>query len=277
MSSRQVRAAVRDHALAVYAVLAVMLSWAWWLPQALRGGGGSHLPGLLGPAVAAVVVTGAAGGRPAVWRLLRRCGRWRVAPRWYAIAAAPMIAGVVGVVARAALGGGWPARGAWTDLPGLRGGGWPVLLLVLLVVNGFGEEIGWRGLAWPLLRRRHGFVAAAALLTVVWAFWHLPLFWVEAGLGDLGGPAVVPGWLVGLAAGTVVLGWLVEQTGGSLLLAATFHMSLNLASATVAMAGLPAAMASVAVIVLAVGVLRTGADAPAPPSGHPVRTRAGQL
>ena len=39
-----------------------------------------------------------------------------------------------------------------------------------------GEEFGWRGYALPLLEKRFGPVAGCAVLGVLWAGWHLPLF-----------------------------------------------------------------------------------------------------
>ena len=50
--------------------------------------------------------------------------------------------------------------------------------LMFIVVNGLGEEIGWRGYAFPMLRRRHGTLAASLLLVPIWAGWHLPLFFL---------------------------------------------------------------------------------------------------
>ena len=61
----------------------------------------------------------------------------------------------------------WP-RGV---LPGV---GLLGIVVVEVLFFGFGEETGWRGFAWPRLRRRHGLLAAAAILTAPWALWHLP-------------------------------------------------------------------------------------------------------
>jgi membrane protease YdiL (CAAX protease family) len=69
---------------------------------------------------------------------------------------------------------------------GLAGG--PVLppampihvpVLVFLYVLGFsvlGEELGWRGLARPILLRSQGLVPASLILGAFWVVWHAPLF-----------------------------------------------------------------------------------------------------
>ena len=98
---------------------------------------------------------------------------------------------------------------------------------------------------------------AALLLTVPWALWHLPLFWIDSGLAGM--PLyVVPGWLVGLASGAVVLGWLYERSS-SLAVVALAHTSVNMASASRGGAGLVAAVVSASVIAAAVLMLRAEA------------------
>lgn len=68
---------------------------------------------------------------------------------------------------------------------------------------------------------------------------------------------VVPGWLLGLAAGAVVLGWLYERARSSLLLVALFHTLLNMASATRGTEGIPAGVVSGMVILWAIAILRS--------------------
>lgn len=246
--------AVRQHPLVSYFVLAFAFSWAYWIPLALSGGDGSHAPGLAGPAVAGVIVTSLVDGRPGVRELLARIVRWKVAPRWYAVALAPLAAGMLGLVAIVLTGGDPPSWERLASFPGLPTLGWLLVFLLVLGVNGYGEEIGWRGVAWPRLRDRHSFGVATLLLAVPWALWHLPTFWLDTGLAGLSPPMVV-GWSFGLAAGTVVLGWLYEGAGSSLLIVALFHASLNMASATDGTAGLPAALTSSVVIAAAVAIL----------------------
>jgi len=49
-------AVIRRHPLPAFFVLAYLFSWSYWIPLALAGGEGSHIPGLLGPMLAAFVV-----------------------------------------------------------------------------------------------------------------------------------------------------------------------------------------------------------------------------
>ena len=242
----------RDRILVAYLVLAFALSWAWWVPVAVAGGSASHYPGLLGPLVAAVLVTLATDGGAGLRRIVGRVGP----PRWWALAVTPLLVGVIAVVAAHLLGNG-PSPRALADVPGVPSWSWPVVFLVVLLVGGVGEEGGWRGLAWPRLRRHRNLRDAALLLTVPWALWHLPLFWIDSGLAGM--PLyVVPGWLVGLASGAVVLGWLYERSS-SLAVVALAHTSVNMASASRGGAGLVAAVVSAAVIAAAVLVLRAEA------------------
>ncbi len=236
--------------------------------MALAGGTASHFPGLLGPLVAAVVVAAATGGLPALRRLRGRLG----APRWWALALSPLFVGAVAVAISRATGDG-PSLGTLADMPGLPAWSGPGVFLVVFLVGGVGEEAGWRGLAWARLRRGCGLRDAALALTVPWAFWHLPLFWIDSGLASM--PLhVAPGWLLVLASGAVVLGWLYERSS-SILVVALAHTAVNMASGTRGGEGLVAAAVSPAVIAAAVAVLRADRRAHTG-AGHSAETEVGQ-
>ncbi len=246
-------------ALVTYVVLAFAFSWLWWVPMALRGqvarpgqGWPTHLPGLLGPALAAIVVVLGWHGTTGLLELGRRAVRWRGVGRWWWSVPAILALGVVGLAGSA-------ATGTRVDLGGLAEySGAPVVSVVLLfgyvlLVNGYGEELGWRGLLADGLVDRVGEVRAALLVTVVWATWHLPLFWVVEGFRSMGWATI--GWVLGLLAGSVVLTRLYVGSGRSVLLVALWHTAFNVTTATTATQGLSAAITSTAVIVAAVVVL----------------------
>lgn len=247
-------AAVRRHPHGAFFVLAYALSWGYWIPAALAGGRLSHFPGLLGPMVAAFVVAAVRQGRCGVRDLLRRMAKWRVPAVWYAVAAVPAAVGLaLGGLALA--GRGRPTVEDLSTMPGLPAIGWLGVLALVLIVNGYGEEVGWRGHAWPRLRERHTTAGAALILAILWAGWHLPTFWMDTGMRDFD-LLILPGWLVGLAAGAVVLGWIYERTGSSLLIVALFHALINMAGATLATEGVPAVAVTIVVIGWAVAILR---------------------
>ncbi|MGL6197526.1 MAG: CPBP family intramembrane glutamic endopeptidase [Lachnospiraceae bacterium] len=62
-----------------------------------------------------------------------------------------------------------------------RGGAWYLFIvyLPLMVFGGGLEEIGWRGLLQPCLEKKFSFTAAALIEGLIWAVWHLPLWFVS--------------------------------------------------------------------------------------------------
>ena len=181
--------AVRSWPLAAFVILAYAASWTWMLPLVAaddiveRGvGWPTHLPALLGPALAAFVVTALVWGRGGVRDLLGRIGLWRMPARWWAATLSPFA--FLGVALAVALAAG--TLPGWSDFD--RFSGLPAIgvlpIAVFVVLAAFGEEIGWRGFALPQLQRRHGALAAALLVTPIWAVWHVPLFFTVATYRD---------------------------------------------------------------------------------------------
>lgn len=240
--------------LAAFVLLAFALSWSWWLPMAFTGqisrarqGWPTHLPGLLGPALAAVLVTAATEGREGLRELGRRTVRWRL-PGWcYLVLGGTLALVLLPVVWRWLTDGDLVTHGL-TTYSGAPA--WPLISLVayVLVVNGLGEEMGWRGYLTNHLLDGKSRGVTALVVWVVWAVWHLPMFWVVASFRDFG-IATALGWLVSLGLGSLVLTWLYDAGGRSVLLVALWHVTFNFATGTEATAGLFAAIASSLVMV----------------------------
>lgn len=53
-----------------------------------------------------------------------------------------------------------------------------ILMLPIMLVGGGLEEAGWRYITFPELDKKFGFVPAAVIMGLIWAFWHLPLFFI---------------------------------------------------------------------------------------------------
>ena len=252
-----VRAVARRHPVAAFVALAYLLSWAWWLPWILAGatvrvgvGWPTHLPGLAGPALSAVVVTALADGRDGLRALGRRAVRWRVGGWWLTVVAI-LAAGAIASLASA----GVATADALTGYPGVAGAWGPAATLAfVLLVNGVGEELGWRGFAVERWSKRHALIPTALLVALVWAPWHLPVFFLTESFQAFAA-ADVAGWAMGLTAGSIVLAWLYRGSGGSVLLVSAWHTAFNLTSATPAASGAVAAASSTVVMVAALAIV----------------------
>jgi hypothetical protein len=139
----------------------------------------------------------------------------------------------------------WAAFGR---LPGLPGVGVIGVTALTLLINGFGEETGWRGFALPRFRRRHARLQASILVAMPWILWHAPTFFLDSGYRGSFNPLTLPGFVVAMFAGAIVLTFIYEGAGASILLAAIWHTAPNMGSATEAGEGLVAAVVSAFVI-----------------------------
>jgi len=166
-----------------------------------------------------------------VERLLGRIGKWQTSAWLYLFAVGYMAATkVLAALAYRLTRGAWPAFGTT-----------PVALMIgAIMVSTWvqaGEEVGWRGYALPRLAARLGLGGASLVLGVIWALWHLPLFFI-AGSGSDG--QSFPLYLLHVTAVSVAMAWLYWKSGGSLLLTMLMHAAVNNTSGIVP-AALPGA------------------------------------
>jgi membrane protease YdiL (CAAX protease family) len=157
---------------------------------------------------------GAAGVRSLAGRVLIA----DVPLRYYAFAVFYLLtAKLTAAVLHRAMLGSWPAFGRDALL---------MMLPAILVSTPFqaGEEIGWRGYALPRLAARFGLARASLVLGVLWAFWHLPQFYIADADSYHQSFGV---WAAQVVAMSVAFAWLYARTGGSLLLVMLLHAAIN--------------------------------------------------
>src|SRR4051795_13691230 len=194
---RRVRRIASRHPVLAFFLLAYAISWAWWVPLILSGdvvragvGWPTHLPGLVGPAVAAVLVTAAVDGRAGLRDLVRRAVRWRIAPLWWLVVAATFLLSGLGAVQALVTGQDVPALADFTRYTGVGSITPLAVIAVVFVLNGWGEETGWRGFAVERMLREHDLRRTALVVGVGWAGWHPPPFLIVRRLPALRGPVV---------------------------------------------------------------------------------------
>jgi uncharacterized protein len=169
---------------------------------------------LLGPSIGGILLTGVTEGGSGLRGLASRMTRWRVPLQWYAPLLLPPALIVTVLLAlrtwvSAAYSPNFFLIGVLFGLPA-----------------GFVEEIGWTGFEFERMCSRNNAVAAAILLGLWWAIWHIPV------INYLG--TVTPHgsyWLpffavfaVAMTAMRLLICWMYTNTR-SVLLAQLMHMS----------------------------------------------------
>jgi membrane protease YdiL (CAAX protease family) len=182
---------------------------------------------ILGVGLAAFLVTAAADGRAGAVDLLRRCLRWRVPLRWYAIALLVLPAATT-LIALAIYGTEAlesPPEG-WLHVLGVVLG----VFVLQLILFQFAEEAGWTGFFQERLSSRYTPLKLSAVVAFFWAVWHVPDFFVDEGFGV---EQVVTS-LVFLAIefvllffARVLIVWMYERTGRSVFLVIVFHAGFD--------------------------------------------------
>lgn len=223
--------------------------------MALRGdrtfpgvGWPTHLPGLMAPGIAAFATVYIERGKAGVFELASRCTKWRSSQRAYAFVGVFLILAVLPVITRVASMAdlakysGAPATGVW-------------VVLIVLFVNGYGEEVGWRGYLANRLLDENSLISTATITWSIWGLWHFPLFFVVNSYREFGIGGII-GWTVGLWFGSVFLVWLYKFSDRSIWVVVLWHVAYNFGVATDAARGIYPAIVTVIVILTVVVVMR---------------------
>ena len=174
--------------------------------------------GIFSPSLVALSLTGWTEGADGVRLLLARMFQWEVQGRWYlfAVGYTLSIKLFVTLILRVA-SGAWPRVG---NVPLYI---IPFAILISTPVQS-GEEVGWRGYALPRLAASIGLGWASIVLGIIWASWHLPLFFLP---GSDTYHQSFPVYIIQVMAISVAMAWLWERTGRSLLLPMLMHATIN--------------------------------------------------
>jgi membrane protease YdiL (CAAX protease family) len=105
-------------------------------------------------------------------------------------------------------------------------------LFIQMFFGGGLEEPGWRGIALPELNKKYNLLFSSFILGIIWATWHIPLFFIK-GVNQYGNNVLV--FALGIIGLTLILSWIYNHTQ-SILICVIFHASFN----AIAAMGFPA-------------------------------------
>ncbi len=104
---------------------------------------------------------------------------------------------------------------------------YPLLLILSLFTGPLGEEPGWRGFALPRMQARLGAVRGAWLLGILWAAWHIPLFFLPEWRGATPIPVFASAFFAWVVPFAIVMAWVSNRTRGNLAAMILMHDALN--------------------------------------------------
>ncbi len=167
------------------------------------------------PAIAGIFLVGRHYGAKGLAGYLKRLTLWRMPAPWWAF----LIFGIPAIVyAGAALKGTFSDPFPFSPWYGL----FPALAIAMVI--GPVEELGWRGVALPLLQRRFAPLWAGLILGAFWGLWHAPAFLLS---GTPQSSWSFAPYVVGVLALAVIVTPMFNSARGSILVAALFHFQVN--------------------------------------------------
>ena len=214
----------KRHPEALYFVITFLISWGGclpvFLPVFLHGTSleieDLFVPGMFivgGPFLTGLLMTSFVGGRAGLRELFGRMFKWNVGARWYApILIFPILLFLTGYILSKTVS---PELAPTFFAPGI----------IMGLVAGFLEEVGWMGFAYPMMRSKMGVFRATMWLAFIHALWHfLPDFLNNYGTRGLYWVPYFIGFFVFVMGLRVLIVWVYENTE-SLLLAQLMHAS----------------------------------------------------
>ena len=102
--------------------------------------------------------------------------------------------------------------------------------LFLIVFGPIPEEMAWRGIALDGINEKLGYFKAQLIVAVLWASWHLPLFYIDGTYQSSLGILTIEFWLffMNIFILSFLTGWLYIKSKHSIIIAIIFHYTVNL-------------------------------------------------
>ena len=221
----KIKAFVRRHAVSSYFVLAYLISWGGSFaaggPKFLRGEAMQltdillmALPMMAGPSIAGIILTGIVDGESGLRDLFFRMRLWRVGARWYAsLLIFPVLILAVLLTLTTLVSPDFAPN-------------FFALGILMGLVAGFFEEIGWMGFAYPKIQLKYSALVAGIFLGLLHGNWHLVAGYLAESrtFGVYWLPRFLAMWIVAMTAMRILNVWVYANTK-SVLMSQLIHAS----------------------------------------------------
>ncbi len=223
--------------LLIFFVATFLWTWAFYIPIVVSGNSQLQMPwmvllicGGMGPSLVGIVMVFLTYDKEQRRDYWRRCFSFkRIGLSWWIVILLifPAIF-AVSIALDKALGGSMPGMDQLKSLmanPIM----WPLAVFISFMSGPWSEEFGWRGYALEPLIKRFKIIPGTILLGVIWAVWHLPLYFMSAGWHAQMGfkPAGFWMFIVFNVALSLIMTWVYLNTKRSILSAMLLHFAMN--------------------------------------------------
>jgi hypothetical protein len=166
------------------------------------------------PSLVAIILTRIREGTDGLKSLLQRCLQFRLGLRWYLSIVIVVLLGSAGqLLIHSLLGNSFNFSLYLAQLPSF---------IPLIIIGPISEELGWRGYLLSKLQLKLNAIVSSVFIGIVWAFWHLPLFFlIGTSQHELHLPFI--GFLVGTVAVSIIFTWINNNTNSSIWAAILLH------------------------------------------------------
>jgi membrane protease YdiL (CAAX protease family) len=166
------------------------------------------------PSLVAIILTRMREGKAGLNQFLKRVIQFKIGWRWYLAAIVVVFLPTLGqLVIIRLLGQAFNYMGFITQLGSF---------IPLLIIGPLSEELGWRGYALDRLQTKWNALVSSLVVGVLWALWHLPLFYM-VGTSQRETQTPFVAFLVGITALSILFTWLYNNTGRSIWTVVFFH------------------------------------------------------
>lgn len=242
-------------------------TWAFWIAAAIISSSENDngistllmLFGLMAPAATAIITVLTSKSKALKQDLKRKLvGFYRIKPLSILVAIIGFAVIVALSILLSTLFGQSLNQFAFTEDFSFSIGGTSALLTILLAATI--EEVGWRGYGEDSVASYFSWFTESIIFGFVWAFWHLPLFWISGtyhnGLKELG-IGYVLNFLISVCPMGFLTTWVYVKNNRSMLACIIFHLFVNTMQEKIAMTPQTKCVETIIVTLAAVLVVAT--------------------